>query len=113
MAARLVAQVYNWWNLFVRCAEPATAREAVTSRPLLLFSVGRIIQSGGQTTLRITSSHAEAPRAQELLSRLSLFLSGLTNTAEQLKPGERWRRIWHRILEPFLHPSGVLPAPSG
>ena len=26
--ARMVALVYNWWNLFVRCAQPDRAREA-------------------------------------------------------------------------------------
>ncbi len=102
VAARLVAQVYNWWNLFVRCADPTRAREAITSRPLLLFSVGRIIKSGGQTILRITSNHAEASQAQTLLTRLSLYLSGLNNAAEQLEPAERWCRIWRRILEPYL-----------
>ena len=105
VTARIVAQVYNWWNLFVRCAEPRRAREAITSRPLLLFSVGRLTQSGGQTTLHLTSNHAQAAQAQTLLTQLSLFLSGLTNAAEQLKPGEGWRRIWRRILEPYLQPA--------
>ena len=113
VAARTVAQVYNWWTLFVRCADPDRAREASTSRPLLLFSVGRIITSGGQTTLRITSSHAEAATAQKLLSTLSLFLTGLFNTEEQLDAAERWRRIWRRILQPFRQPALGLLAPSG
>ena len=113
IAARMVAQVYNWWNLFVRCADPARAREAITSRPLLLFSVGRIITSGGQTTLRITSNHAEAAQAQALLTKLSLFLSGLYNTAEQLDSKERWRRIWWRILEPYRQPAAALLTNSG
>jgi hypothetical protein len=113
VAARLVAQVYNWWSLFVRCADPARAREAITSRPLLLFSVGRIIKSGGQTILRITSHHGEAAQAQSLLTQLSLFLSGLNNTAEQLEPGERWRRIWRRILEPYLQAPIARLADSG
>lgn len=113
VAARLVAQVYNWWNLFVRCADPARAREAITSRPLLLFAVGRIVKSGGQTILRLTSNHAEAAQAQALLTNLSLFLSGLNNAAEQLEPAERWRRIWRRILEPHLRPPSVLLADSG
>ena len=113
IAARTVAQVYNWWSLFVRCADPERAREAITSRPLLLFSVGRIIKSGGQTTLRITSNHAEAAQAQDLLTKLSLFLSGLNNTAEQLDSVERWRRIWRRILEPYVRPATALLGASG
>jgi hypothetical protein len=113
VAARMVAQVYNWWNLFVRCADPTRAREAITSRPLLLFSVGRLIKSGGQTTLRITSNHAEAAQAQSLLTRLSLFLSGLLNTAEQLPSLERWRRIWRRILAPYQQPAAGMLMNSG
>ena len=113
IAARTVAQVYNWWSLFVRCADPDRAREAITSRPLLLFSVGRIIKSGGQTTLRITSNHAQAAQAQELLTKLSLFLSGLNNTAEQLDPLQRWSRIWRRILEPYTRPATALLGASG
>jgi hypothetical protein len=112
-AAWTVALVYNWWNLFVRCADPQRAREAITSRPLLLYSVGRIIKGSGQTTLRITSHHAEAAQAQELLTNLSLFLSGLNNTAEQLDAAERWRRIWRRILEPYLQPAVALLPGSG
>jgi len=113
VSARNVALIYNWWNLFVRCAEPQRAREAITSRPLMLCSVGRIIESGRQVTLRLTSTHAEAARVQGLLTNLSLFLSGLKNTAEQLSPKECWERIWARILSPFINSSGVMPATSG
>ena len=113
VAARNVALIYNWWNLFVRCAEPERPREAVTSRPLLLCAVGRVIESGRQITLRLTSTHAEAARAQRLLTGVSLFLSGLLNTAEQLSAAARWERIWDRILSPWLRPTGLLPGPSG
>jgi hypothetical protein len=113
VAARMVALVYNWWSLFVRCAEPERPREAITSRPLLLHAVGRVITSGRQTILRLTSSHAEAAHVQKILTDLSMFLSGLMNAAEQLTSSERWKRIWHRILEPLLRPAAALPAPSG
>lgn len=113
VAARHVALIYNWWNLFVRCADPQRPREAVTSRPFLLCAVGRLIQSGRQLTLRLTSTHAEAARAQALLTNISLFLSGLQNTAEQLTAQQCWERIWARILSPFLSPVAALPRPSG
>jgi hypothetical protein len=113
VAARHVALVYNWWNLFVRWAEPERPREAVTSRPLLLCAVGRVIESGRQITLRLTSTHGEAAWAQRLLTGVSLFLSGLLNTAEQLTARQRWDRIWERILSPWLRPAGLLPGPSG
>jgi hypothetical protein len=113
VAARHVALIYNWWNLFVRCADPQRPREALTSRPLLLCAVGRLIQSGRQLTLRLTSTHAQAARAQTLLTNVSLFLSGLQNAAEQLTAQQCWERIWARILSPFLSPVAALPKPSG
>jgi hypothetical protein len=111
--ARPVALVDNWWNLFVRCAEANRPREAVTWRPLMLCAVGRLIQPAGQSVLRLTSTHAEAARAQELLPGSSLFLSGLINTAEQLTNPQRWGRIGDRILTPFLRPVAALGQPSG
>ena len=75
---------------------------------MLLCAVGRVIESGRQITLRLTSTHA-----QTLLTNLSLFLSGLKNTAEQLSPSQCWERIWVRILTPLLTPRAALPAPSG
>lgn len=113
VAARIVAQAYNWWNLFVRCADPARARAAITRRPLRLGSVGRLIKSGGQTTLRLTSNHAQAAQAQSLLTQLSLLISGLNNTAEPLPSTERWRRIWRRILTPCRRPAAALLVESG
>lgn len=113
VAARNVALIYNWWSIFVRVAKPTQAREAITSRPLLLSAVGRMVDHSGQTRLHLTSNHAQAAEAQGLLTQLSLFLSGLTNAAEQLSPGKCWQRIWARVLEPWLCPRGALPAPTG
>ena len=113
VSARNVALIYNWWSLFVACAQPERGREATTSRPLLLCAVGRVVESGRQLTLRLTSTHAHAAQAQSLLSAVSLFLSGLTNAAEQLDPKRRWQRIWDRILSPWLKPQATLGFPSG
>jgi hypothetical protein len=101
VAARNVALIYNWWSLFVRCAEPQRPREAITSRPLFMAAVGREVTHAGQTTVILTSTHAEATRVQQLLTELSLFLSGLRNAAEQLPHPQCWARIWERILTPF------------
>ena len=113
VTARHVALVYNWWSLFVRCVEPTRAREAVTSRPLLLSAVGRVLESGRQFTLRLTSTHGDAAEAQTLLTNRSTFLTGLKTAAEQLTPAACWERIWARILAPLLLPQAVLPVPSG
>jgi hypothetical protein len=113
VAVRNVALAYNWWSLFVRCAEPQRPREAITSRPLLLCGIGRLTESGHQLKVQLTSVHAAAGEVQQTLTSLSLFLSGLRNTAEQLSPKQCWERIWDRILAPLLAPTAALPAPSG
>lgn len=111
--ARFNAIVYNWWSLFVRCAEPTRPREAITSRPLLLSAVGRLTESGNQLKVVLTSTHEEANKVQRILTQLSQFLNGLANTAEQLDFRKRWERIWQRILTPFLQPKAALPGPAG
>jgi hypothetical protein len=41
LMARIVALVFNWWNLWVRLAVPGRHTEAVTSRPALVYGVGK------------------------------------------------------------------------
>ena len=101
VAARNVALIYNWWSLLVRCADPQRPREAVTSRPLLMCAVERETKHAGQTTIILTSTHAQASQVQQLLTQLSRFLSGLSNAAEQLTRQQCWERIGERILAPF------------
>jgi hypothetical protein len=86
------------WSLFVACADPARGREAVTNQPLLLTAVGRVVETGRQLRLRLTSVHGNGREAWSLLSGLSRFLSGRRQTAEQLTAEEGRRRIWERIL---------------
>ena len=56
ITARIIALVYNWWSLFTRLADPKKHREAITSRPLLLYGVGRKTTHAGQTKITITPS---------------------------------------------------------
>jgi hypothetical protein len=96
--ARCVALAFNWWNLFVRLADPDHHREAITSRPLLLEAVGRQTHHAGRTTLTITSSHGEHNRARWALIRIAAFFTELRKSAEQLTAVERWYRILSRAL---------------
>lgn len=96
-----VALIYNWWSLCVRCIDPQRPREAITSRPLLMYAVARQVSHAAQTTVVLTSTHGEAGRVQARLTNLNLFLSGLRNTAQQLTCAQCWKRIWERILIPF------------
>ena len=102
LAARIVALVYDWWNLFTRLAEPDKHLEAITSRPLLLTAIAERIRHARQTTLRIASSHGAGAWAAGALARAAGFLRGLAEAAEQLTPEQRWYRILSHALRVFL-----------
>ena len=102
LAARLVALFYDWWNIFVRLAEPDRHREAITSRPLLLHAIAERVRHARQTTIRIASSHARSVPAANALRAVALFLLGLVKSAEQLTSLQRWREILSRAFQAFL-----------
>lgn len=120
--ARLIALIYNWWNIFTRLANPEQHLEAVTSRPLLLHAVGRIVNTGRRTILRLTSTHAQCEQIRLALNRTARFLGDLVRTAEQLSIEAIWAAIlsaafvkWLRgkILRPVSEGDQlVLPIPS-
>jgi hypothetical protein len=109
--SRLVALVYNWWSLYTRLLNPGKRHEAITSRPLMLESVGRKTSHAGQTTVTITSSHAKAPVIQAAMRELTAFFKELARTAEQLAIAERIaliaKRAYRKML-PVLSPADGL-----
>jgi len=114
--ARIVALIYNWWTLFVRLANPDSHLEAITSRPLLLSSVGRYIRSGRQKCMLITSSHSSAKKVKALYQRIACFFSSLKSIAPQLTAKECWTRILAKALEAYkivldTNSTKLLPAP--
>lgn len=109
LMARCVALVFNWWNLFVRLADPDHHREAITSRPLLLQAIGRQTNHAGRTTVTITSAHGEHHRARHALTRIATFFAELRNTAEQLTTIERWYRILSQALVKYLRGRSLVP----
>ena len=106
-----VALIFNWWNLFVRLADPYHHREAITSRPLLLHAIGRQTSHAGRTTLTITSVHGEHYRARRALTRIAGFFADLRRTAEQLTAVERWYRILSHALIKYLRGRQLRPPP--
>ena len=99
--ARFIALIYNWWNLFVRLAEPNKHLEAITSRPLLLSAIAERSRHA-RTTLRVASSHAKAGWVASVLSDIARFLRELTQNAEQLTADQRWRRILSHAARSWL-----------
>ena len=92
LIARIVALIYNWWTLFVRLADPDQHTEAITSRPLLLYAVGRQTRHANQTSITITSTHGKAGRVRRMLAEVAAFFTSLRPMAEQLTDLERWYR---------------------
>ena len=91
--ARLIALIYNWWNIFTRLAQPDEHMEAITSRPLLLNAVGRLITTGRRKVIRLTSMRADSKQIRRVLNRIGTFLNHLARTAEQLSAEARWAII--------------------
>jgi hypothetical protein len=108
-----VALIFNWWNLFVRLADPYHHREAITSRPSLLQAIGRQTCLAGRTTVTITGVHGEHHRARWALTRIADFFAQLRKTAEQLTVIQRWYRILiisHALIK-YLRGRQLRPPP--
>jgi hypothetical protein len=111
LAARMLALFYDWWNIFVRLADPNLHREAVTSRPLFLSAIATRTRHARQTTIRVTSSHAKAKPASRALAAVAIFLRGLAQNAEQLTRLQKWRAILSRAFRAFLKGRLLRPPP--
>jgi hypothetical protein len=110
LAARTVALIYNWWSLFVRLANPQARREAITSRPWLMSSVGRRTEHAGQTTITLTGLHAHFEKARAALMRVSALLQGwFAKAAEQLNPTTVWNLVCDYLKRVL---AGIGPPPA-
>ena len=101
MMTLFVALVYNWWSLFVRLSTPTRRTEAITSRPLLLHAIGRKTSHGNQSTLTLTSLHAQASTIQAAMKAVTGFLHSIRSMAEQLTPSQCWHRILLAVIRAF------------
>jgi uncharacterized beta-barrel protein YwiB (DUF1934 family) len=96
--SRIIALIYNWWTLYVRLLMPDTHLEAITSRPLMLCSVGRLTETGRQKKMSITSNHHKKGKLKEAYSNVSHFFYWLKSTAPQLTIPQCWQAIIDKIL---------------
>lgn len=110
LAARAVALIYNWWSLFVRLVHPQARREAITSRPWLMSSVGRRTEHAGQTTITLSGQHAHFEQARAALMRVSALLQGwLAHAAEQFNPSAIWNLVCEHLKRVL---AGIRPTPA-
>lgn len=109
--ARIGALVFDWWNLFMRLANPDNHLEAITSRPLFLHAIAQKIRHAGQTILRVANPHGKAMWAANILAAVAAFLKTVKESAEQLTDEQRWYRILSHALRKFLNGRQLHPPP--
>jgi hypothetical protein len=85
--------------------------EAITSRPLLLYGVGRQTRHANQTTITVTSTHGKAGHVRRMLAEVVTFFKSLRPIAEQLSDLQRWYRILSRALVKYLKGRQLGPPP--
>ena len=100
--SRMIALIYNGWNIFVRLAEPDKHLEAITSRPLLLSSVGKLTETSRQKTLTITHAHGRAEAVRKTCQRIQHFFDELKTNAPQLTELDCWCRILSEAMKKYL-----------
>jgi len=99
LITRIIALVCHWWNIYVRLAIPEKHHEAITSRPLLLSSVGRLTEHSRQKKMVITRSHGDINKLRGIYQRMTVFFTELKAAAPQLSIFECWERILVKAME--------------
>lgn len=99
--ARIDALIFNWWSLYTRLAFPGKHAEATTSRPMLVYGLGKKTRHSQQTTLTVTSNHTRAKKIQAILTAVGGLLKRFARSAEQLNGKERWALLLKIILRDF------------
>ena len=99
--------------MFTRLSNPHKRAEAITTRPLLLHAIGRKTSHSNQSTLTLTSLHAESTKIQVAVKAVAGFLSYIRSITEQLKSGERWRLILLAVVRAFPLAPAIETSPLG
>lgn len=100
--AKIIALIYNWWSLFIRLIYPNKHTEAITSRPLMLQAVGKLVSHANQKIITVCSIHSKSAHIQKSLTAISSFFKRLSVGAEQLADIQRWYLILSRIFVKYL-----------
>jgi hypothetical protein len=72
--------------------------EAITSRALLLASVGRAVKHAGQTTLYLTPMEAAKDKVLVLIANIHAALSHVRDVAEQFAKADRWKTFLDYVI---------------
>jgi hypothetical protein len=99
LMARFIALIYNWWSIFTKLVDDQIAREAITSRPMLLMHTAKVSTHQSTRTLVVFCAHAQAERIRDILEVAAGPLQAWASlTAEQFKQRSVWRRMIDHIL---------------
>lgn len=112
LMSRIIALIYNWWNLYVRLGMPDQHHEAITSRPLLLSSIGRQTKHSNKKTITITSMHGKSKKIAKAYQHLATIFNALKTLAPQLTRPECWTHLMQVIVDYFVTQKGISAAPS-
>ena len=112
LLANLIALIYNWWNLYVRFYDAEHHREAITSRPALMQGVARQVQSGGQSTVKISILHEKGEAIVQAVGRVSQQLHEFMCLAERWTIAQRWAFLLTRLLRRWLGGKWLEGVPS-
>jgi hypothetical protein len=110
--ANLTALFYNWWSLFTRLCIPKKRHEAITSRPLLMGSVGRIINHSRKKVLKLSIIHGSTKKAKQALINAHKLLKYISQYAEHLTKLEIWRYILSAAMRFFIKGRLLYPPPE-
>lgn len=100
--ANMVALFYNWWNLYMRLYDAEHHREAITSRPALMQGVARQVQSGGQSTVKVSLLHEYREDIAVAVTLTSRKLQQMGAITERWSPREKWTLLLTLLLRPWL-----------
>jgi hypothetical protein len=86
--------------------------EAITSRSLLLASVGRAVKHAGQTTLYLTPMHAAKDKLLALIANIHTALSQVKAVEEQLPATDRWKTFLDYVVAKIIRPQPLWLPPD-
>jgi len=100
LMANLVAIFYNWWSIYTKFVDQEVAREAITSRPLLLNHVASKSTHQRMKKMTIYCSHSLKEKITKLLEGAKERILAIANSiAPQLKTK---RHIWAEIIRDIM-----------
>jgi len=86
--------------------------EAITSRPLLLATVGRPTHSAGQTTLYLTPLHGKVALLKSLIANIHAALQHVKAAAEQIKSTDMWAVLLRYVSDKIAPIIGLFRLPQ-